>query len=247
MQILIIRHGDPDYSIDSLTPKGWREAELLADRLTALDIREFYVSPLGRARDTASVTLERLKRKGVTLDWLEEFFRAQIRRPDRGGELEIAWDWLPQDWTPEDRYYTVDHWMDTDIMRESNISAEYDRVSAGLDRLLAKHGYERQGRIYRAVAPNRDRIALICHFGVECVMLSHLLGISPMVLWHGFCAAPTSVTVVNSEERREGIASFRVSSFGDISHLNRVGEPPAFHARFCEVYNPETDRENPPE
>ncbi len=27
MKLLIVRHGDPDYSIDSLTPKGWREAE----------------------------------------------------------------------------------------------------------------------------------------------------------------------------------------------------------------------------
>ena len=25
MRILIIRHGDPDYSIDSLTPTGWEE------------------------------------------------------------------------------------------------------------------------------------------------------------------------------------------------------------------------------
>ena len=28
MKLIIIRHGDPDYSIDSLTEKGWREAEL---------------------------------------------------------------------------------------------------------------------------------------------------------------------------------------------------------------------------
>ena len=27
MKILIIRHGDPDYAADSLTEKGWREAE----------------------------------------------------------------------------------------------------------------------------------------------------------------------------------------------------------------------------
>ena len=26
MKLLIVRHGDPDYSIDSLTPKGWRGA-----------------------------------------------------------------------------------------------------------------------------------------------------------------------------------------------------------------------------
>ena len=51
MKILIIRHGEPDYSIDSLTEKGWREAELLSRRLAPLGIRDFYVSPLGRAQD----------------------------------------------------------------------------------------------------------------------------------------------------------------------------------------------------
>ena len=34
MRFLIIRHGDPDYEKDSLTEKGWREAALLADRLS---------------------------------------------------------------------------------------------------------------------------------------------------------------------------------------------------------------------
>ena len=58
MKLLIVRHGDPDYSIDSLTETGWKEAQLLAQRLSKLDIRAFYVSPLGRARDTASLTLQ---------------------------------------------------------------------------------------------------------------------------------------------------------------------------------------------
>ena len=26
MKLLFIRHGDPDYEIDSLTEKGWKEA-----------------------------------------------------------------------------------------------------------------------------------------------------------------------------------------------------------------------------
>ena len=38
MEILIVRHCEPDYSIDSLTPKGWREAEILSDRLSKMDI-----------------------------------------------------------------------------------------------------------------------------------------------------------------------------------------------------------------
>lgn len=33
MRILLIRHGDPDYEKDSLTEKGFREADLLAARL----------------------------------------------------------------------------------------------------------------------------------------------------------------------------------------------------------------------
>ncbi len=241
MQILIIRHGDPDYSIDSLTEKGWKEAELLADRLSKLDIKEFYVSPLGRAKDTASLTLKKMKREAVELSWLQEFFRADIARPD-SEDRTIVWDWLPQDWTKEEKYYDKLNWTDTPIMRDSAVAQEYQWVADGLDGLLAGYGYIREGNYYRVERANADRIVLICHFGVECVMLSHLLGISPMVVWHGFCAAPTSVTTINTEERRRGIASFRVSSFGDISHLYAADEPPAFHARFCEYYGKEGER-----
>lgn len=67
-------------------------------------------------------------------------------------------------------------------------------------------------------------------------MLGHLLGISPVVLWHGLCAAPSSVTTLTTEERRDG-AYFRMSSFGDISHLYAGGESrPSAHGSvvFCD-------------
>ena len=59
MRLIIVRHGDPNYEIDSLTEKGWREAEYLSERLCREHIDAFYVSPLGRARDTASCTLKK--------------------------------------------------------------------------------------------------------------------------------------------------------------------------------------------
>ena len=62
MKILIIRHGDPDYSIDSLTEKGHREAAMLAERIAQMDIAAFYVSPLGRAQKTAEYTLNKCGR-----------------------------------------------------------------------------------------------------------------------------------------------------------------------------------------
>ena len=62
MKLLIVRHGDPDYTIDSLTEKGWKEVEFLSEKLSKLDIKDFYVSPLGRAKDTASLTLKKMNR-----------------------------------------------------------------------------------------------------------------------------------------------------------------------------------------
>lgn len=41
MKLLFIRHGDPDYTIDSLTEKGWKEAEFLSEKIAALDVRVF--------------------------------------------------------------------------------------------------------------------------------------------------------------------------------------------------------------
>lgn len=235
MKILIIRHGDPDYEIDSLTEKGWREAEYLSDRITRENVKEFYVSPLGRARDTASFTLQKLDRTAITCDWMREF-APKIKRPDNEN-APVCWDWLPQDWTAEEKYYRYDTWYDTDIMKDGHVKEEYEWVTSNLDSLLAQHGYVRNGHLYLAEKANNDTIAFFCHFGLGCVLISHLLGISPMILWHGLCAAPTSVATIVTEERRKGIASFRMSAYGDISHLYVKDEPPAFAARFCETYD----------
>lgn len=240
MKLIIIRHGDPDYSIDSLTEKGWREAGYLSDRISAMDVKEFYVSPLGRAKDTASVTLKKMNREGKVLPWLREF-EAPIL-DEQTGEERVTWDWLPAQWTKVGEYYDKDLWHRTPVMQKGHVYEEAVKVHTGLDEILKEHGYEREGRLYRAVSPNNDTIVCFCHFGVECVMLSHLLGISPMVLWHGLCAAPTSVTTLITEERRKGTAYFRMSSFGDISHLYAADEEPAFAARFCETYDNVNER-----
>ncbi len=241
MQLLIVRHGDPDYERDSLTEKGWREAEYLSERLSSLDIKAMYVSPLGRAKDTASLTLKKLGREATECDWLREF-RAPIRKPNLPDKDSITWDWLPLDWTADERYYRYDEWYNTEIMRAGKVKEEYDRVSQNFDNLLASHGYIREGHFYTAKQANTDTIVFFCHFGLECVLLSHLLSVSPMTLWHGTAAAPTSVTTLTTEERREGIALFRMSSYGDISHLYAHREPPAFSARFCERYDNENER-----
>ena len=239
MRLLLIRHGDPDYTVDSLTEKGHVEARLLAERIAAMDIKAYYTSPLGRARDTAAYTLEKAGRKAEVLDWAREF---DVPVADSAGGKRLAWDFLPEQWTEISDYYDKYKWTEVQIMKDADIRSGVEKVYSGLDKLLESHGYRREGRIYRAVSPNEDTVALFCHFGVTCVMLSHLLGISPVLLWHGTIAAPTSVTTLVTEERREGKAVFRMTGFGDVSHLYKYGEPPAFAGRFCEMYSNKEQR-----
>lgn len=243
MKLLIVRHGDPDYEHDCLTEKGWKEAAFLAEKLIHIDAKAYYVSPLRRARETASLTLERLGRTAEECRWLREF-EAPVWRPDVADRKMIPWDWLPQDWTGEDRFFHPDSWFEPEAMREGRVKEAYDWVCTSLDALLERHGYRREGYLYRAVEPNNDTIVFFCHFGLECVLLSHLLHISPMPLWHGTCAAPTSITTVVTEERREGIASFRMTSFGDISHLYCRDEPPSVSGRFCECWKNPGERKD---
>ena len=235
MKLLIVRHGDPDYKNDTLTERGKAEAELLSERLCDENIKAAYVSTMGRAALTADYTLKKIGLEPTPCDWLREF-PAKVNRPDVPNKKTIVWDWLPADWTGFEDFYSKYKWLDHPTMAESDAEEKYRYVTENFDSVLTDRGYVREGNLYRAAEPNEDTIAFFCHFGTECVLLSHLLGISPMLLWHGFCAAPTSVTTVYTEERREGLAYFRVSSFGDVSHLFKGGMTPSFSGRFCETY-----------
>ena len=255
MKLLLIRHGEPDYENDTLTEKGRREAEclagLLSEQLGPKCIARngsnnadqgavyFYVSPYGRAQETAAATLRKLGRTAETLPWLREF-DAFIHRPDCPDDMRVPWDWLPQDWTQDERFYLKDRWHENEYMVPEDVGGQYREVTEQFDELLAKHGYRREGRCYRAERSNHDTIVLFCHFGVSSVLLSHLWSVSPMVIWHGFCAQTSSVTTLVTEERREGIASFRMLAYGDTTHLYINGEEPAFAARFCECYEDDT-------
>ena len=235
MKLLIIRHGDPDYAIDGLTEIGRREAEALAGRIAPMEITEYFVSPLGRAKATAEPTLRKAGRRAVECDWLREF-SIPVKRPDVDGLSRVPWDWLPQDWLADPRLLAHDRWRENEIMRNADVGGAYDRVIREFDALLARCGYEREGLLYRAVQPNTDTLAFFCHLGLGCVLMSHLMNCSPMVLWEGTALPPSSVSVFHTEERRPGLAAFRAASIGDVSHLYAAGLEPSFAARFCEVY-----------
>lgn len=234
MKILIIRHGEPDYSIDSLTEKGWREAELLSKRLCAMDIADFYVSPLGRAKDTAKPTMEKLGRELQVLPWLREF-RGTVINPNTG-ERKIPWNLAPQYWTKQPELYESEGWRENGLFRTGDMLKVYDETAAGVDELLAKYGYVRDGGIYRCEENDETTIVLFCHFALGMTILSHILNISPAVMWQCFFMPASSVTTLVTEERVKGEVFFKCMQLGDTSHLFAGDEPVSKAGLYREVF-----------
>ena len=249
MHLIFIRHADPDYSVDSITPKGWREVALLGERLSHIKVSAMYVSPMGRAQDTAAACLEKLQQAGqnppcTTIPDFREF-SYPIKDPATG-RSRIAWDWLPRVHFGHRRWHDIRRFYNTKAMRSGHIKAHYLSVCQSLDAILAAHGYTRVSSaipIYRCKAHltaaeaavdthlgvvqrelDETTLVFVCHLGVMFVMLSHLTAISPVQLWQSFFVAPSSVTIANAEERVPGEVAFRLQCVGDTAHLTASGE-----------------------
>lgn len=231
MRLILIRHGDPDYSVDSLTEKGWREAALLAKRAKDWQIDDAFVSPLGRARDTARACLKAWGKEEKILDWAQEFYFS-IDDGKRG--KRIPWDFYPSEWTGEDKNFCENEWVNAPNML--GLKKEYERVCASLDEFLQSYSYFREGRRYRKEPGSQKTVVIFCHFGIGMVFLSHLLNISTQALLHGFFLAPTSVTVLSTEERHGDEAYFRCERLGDTLHLKEGNERVSASGYFAEIF-----------
>ena len=223
MKLLIIRHGDPDYSIDSLTEKGWKEADLLSKRLAKEKIDAFFCSPLGRAKDTAKATLEKHGAKAEILPWLEEF-RGRIVSQHTGNR-RIPWDLSPRDWMGEPAYYDKEKWTQTPLMQSGNVKEIFEETAAGVDALLKSFGITKKGDVYTVCEKEEKTVALFCHMGLGLAVVAYLTGVSPMLLWHNFFLPTSSVTTLVTETGEGGDAHFRCVQMGDTSHLYAGGEP----------------------
>ena len=110
MLIYYIRHGDPVYNPDSLTPLGERQAEAVAKRLALSDIDEIYSSPSVRAMQTAKPLSEVLKKPVIRLDWCDEALAWEeftVTRED-GSKNWIFWDHNARNKFTENLYLTLE-------------------------------------------------------------------------------------------------------------------------------------------
>jgi broad specificity phosphatase PhoE len=252
MKLFIIRHGDPNYAIDSLTERGWLEADLLRDRLVnriyTADYRDpdktkihetitkVYLSPLGRAQDTAKHFLYTTGIKAETKEWLKEFPYPAFEPLKKYGIGDKDANSCP--WDLDLRLFTMfsqqlsdnEHWFEHEIYTTTGAGEYALMVFREFDKLLSENGLDRRGYEFR-VNDNYDEnanIAIFCHMGLGSLLLAHIAHIAPPLYWQMIRVMPTSVsTVVYSKTRHEieGKPAYQSKIFmiGDTTHLEDIG------------------------
>lgn len=226
MILYIIRHGDPIYETDTLTPRGMRQAEALSRRLAANGIDEIYSSPMGRAQLTAKPTADIYNLNVNIEDWMSESTAWQ--------ELSVinedghrGWFFACQNTRllAEGNAMRSDWYNHTEAAGCPTAKAGYERIQAASDDFIQRLGYKREENIYKIIDPNEKRIAAFCHHGFGTTWLSHLLSIPPLVFWAGFDISHSGITILHFENNKDGITSPRCLTLSDMSHVYEARLP----------------------
>ena len=144
MLFFLVRHGDPVYNPDSLTPLGKRQAEAVAKRLSLYGVDKIFASTSTRAYETAIPTSELLKKEIITLDWCNEShaWRELTTKTETG---RTTWCFQHKDCTkkmnsPEVRAL-AHNWYDHEYFLSTTLKQGIERIQIESDNFFSELGY----------------------------------------------------------------------------------------------------------
>ncbi|MEY4362137.1 MAG: hypothetical protein RL391_1443 [Actinomycetota bacterium] len=220
MEIVLVRHGEPEWVRDQLnvdnpplTERGHRQAHRVAEALRREVWDEIVVSPLVRARQTAAPLLEAIgvDPASVVHDWLEE-----IRNP--------LWHGTPREradaaYAEERRRPAEERWRG--LEGGEPVRDFVDRIHLNASMFLAERGVRPSGQslpVWDFESPDR-RILVFAHAGTNSVFMCHLLGlpVTPWE-WERFVLGHGSISRLTSYGIGDG-HTFGVVKLSDVEHL----------------------------
>lgn len=236
MLLYFVRHGDPCYDPDSLTPLGERQAEAIGRRLARYGVERIYASPMRRAMQTAQPAAEMLHKEIIPADFASEqhaWDELTLRHAD-GRRTWAALDPATQKLfaSPEVRALGM-RWYEHPAFADTLYKAGMERIARESKAFFAALGYEQTERegIYRAVRENDERVALFAHAGFGGAFMSHVLGIPYPQYVHTFDLCHSSLTVIEFKEKN-GVCIPYVLTMSNDGHLYSdnlpVRDRPAF-------------------
>ena len=233
MLLYYIRHGDPTYDPDELTPLGKRQAEAVARRLSQYGLDEIYVSSSNRAQETCRPTCEILKKVPVTLDWTNEKYAwRQLTVTEASGRLN--WGYAAPEmkklFASEELARLRFDWYKHPAFEGTKFEEGIKRIQKETWAFLEAQGYvfdaERGGYIEKF--PNNKRIALFAHQGFGLAFLSVVLNAPYPHFSTHFDISHTGFSVIDFSST-DGIVIPKMLMLSNDSHLYREGIPTRYH------------------
>lgn len=234
MLFFYIRHGDPTYNPDELTPLGRRQAEAVAKRLSLYGIDRIFASTSNRAIQTAQPACEILKKEMTLLDFANENHAYR--------DFSIVKESGERIWAIEER--KTQRLFASSAMRElgeswhthpdlpaCNFKGGIERIRQESYRFLESLGYRHipDSGTYQVIQPNNERIALFAHHNFGIAFLSCILNIPYPVFCSHFSMCHSGMTVINFAEDEDGYTTPVILTLSSDSHLYREGLPTKYN------------------
>lgn len=227
MLLYYVRHGDPIYDPDSLTPLGQEQAKALAKRLIVHGVDKVYSSPSNRAMQTAQPTCDLLRKDMTICPWAEEGLAARdfMVPHEKNGYTWCFYDPKITALFNSPAVRALDKtWYEHPDFAQYRFAQGVKRVDEAVDAFFLELGFrhDRENNRYEIVTPNHDRVALFAHQGFGMCFFSSMLDIPYPQFCSHFDFGHSSMSVIHFTELG-GYVYPKVLQVSNDSHLYREG------------------------
>ena len=223
MLLYIVRHGEPDYTTDTLTQRGWAQAEAVGKRIYDSKIDRIFSSPMGRAKQTAEPACRLLGLNYTIEEWTREIGDERLT-PFPDGVMKSITDvqnsFYRENGNMDLGYYKA---FECQGINQSDMKSAVEYIESNGKDFLERLGYKEENGIYRILRPNEEKVALFCHAAFSRAWLSVLLHIPLNICWSGFGNSHTGVTILEFKNYENGFTAPKCLCFSDMSHLYAEG------------------------
>lgn len=234
MLLFYVRHGDPIYDPDSLTPLGHEQARALSKRFATYGLDRIFSSPSVRAMQTAQPTCDLLKKEMTVCPWADE----ALAHRDFGVERPAgsrSWCFFHGDILEIFRSAEVrrldNRWYEHPDLTQYDFGRGVARIDAAVDEFFLSLGYrhDRENARYEIVdKPNRERVALFAHQGFGIAFFASMLDIPYPVIATHYDFGHSSMSVIDFQQHGKYVYPKVLQSSND-AHLYREGILTGYH------------------
>lgn len=236
MLLFYVRHGEPVYSPNGLTPLGKKQAKAVCKRLAKFNINQIFCSTSQRAIDTAMPLSKKLNLPVNLLDFSNEeyIYNAVALQTEKGKKCFFDMEKYRTLFADKQVTSLVNDWHTHKDFKFLNFDKTINRVDKALDEFFILLGYyhDRQKGVFIANRQNDDNVAFFAHHGFGMSFLSSVLDIPYNYVANRFDIAHSGLTVIEFKpEENSNIVIPKMLTLSNDAHLYKEKLPTKYNGK----------------